>query len=156
MGRNRTYFLLDSKQLYEELFNSSNVSQNTTRLRRFIADEVGECCDTDVAVRLDDLNTLTETVPEDYESDLTALKTLGNETRYRIVRLLAAAENELCVCEITPLFDVSESAVSHALSDLTDAGLVTRRKEGTWRYYQLTTSAEQLVEALDIARCNTE
>ena len=132
------------------------MAQDTTRLRRFMADEVGECCDADVEARLDGLNSLTAAIPEDYERDLTALKTLGNETRYRIVRLLAAAEDELCVCEITPLFDVSESAVSHALSDLTDAGLITRRKEGTWRYYRLTTGAERLVEALDVERGGSE
>lgn len=119
-------------------------------------DEVDGCCDADVTARLNDLSALTATIPEDYESDLVALKTLGNETRYRIVRLLAAVEDELCVCEITPLFDVSESAVSHALSDLTDAGLLTRRKDGTWRYYRTTESAEQLVEALDVARGDTE
>lgn len=132
------------------------MSESNTRLRRLIADEVGECCDTDVEKRLDELNELTAGVPEDYESDLSALKTLGNDTRYSIVRLLATADEELCVCEFTPLLDVSESAVSHALSDLTDAGLVSRRKEGTWRYYGTTTRAEKLVAALDETRGEDE
>lgn len=131
------------------------MAQDTTRLRRFIEDGADGCCDADVETRLNDLNSLTAAVPEDYERDVATLKTLGNETRYRIVRLLAAAEDELCVCEITPLFDVSESAVSHALSDLTAAGLLTRRKEGTWRYYRTTESAERLVDALDVSRGDT-
>ncbi|WP_458187075.1 ArsR/SmtB family transcription factor [Haladaptatus sp. NG-WS-4] len=128
------------------------MAQDRTRLRRFIEDEEGECCSVDVDARLDDLNRLTETIPEGYTTDLAALKALGNETRYRIVRLLAAAGGELCVCEITPAFDVSESAVSHALSDLTDAGLLNRRKDGTWRYYSTTARAERLVTALDATR----
>lgn len=126
--------------------------QDTARLRRLVADELGECCDTDVEQRLADLESLAESVPGDYTTDLTALQTLGNDTRYQIVRLLAATEKELCVCEFTPLLDVSESAISHALSDLTDAGLVTRRKEGTWRYYDTTVRAEHLISALDATR----
>lgn len=128
------------------------MTQETTRLRRLIEDEVGECREADLEQRLADLESLAASVPDEYTRDLNALKTLGNDTRYRIVRLLAAADGERCVCEFTPLLDVSESAVSHALADLTDAGLVTRRKEGTWRYYETTDRAERLVSALDATR----
>jgi DNA-binding transcriptional ArsR family regulator len=128
------------------------MAQDTTRLRRLIADEVGECCDADVAARLDELEALAASTPADVDADLDALSTLGDGTRHRIVRLLSAADGELCVCEFSPLLDVSESAVSHALSDLTDAGLLTRRKEGTWRYYRTTERADRLVDALDATR----
>lgn len=84
------------------MLNYLIVGSDTTRLRRFIADEAGECCDGDVGARLADLDALSDEVPTDYDTDLTALKSLGSETRYRIVRMLAAAERELCVCEITP------------------------------------------------------
>ena len=137
------------------MFNHSIMAQDTTRLRRLIADESGDCCDADVEARLEDIDALTDRVPEGHARDLDALKTLGNGTRYRIVRLLAAAD-ELCVCEITPAFDVSESAVSHALSDLVDAGLLSRRKQGIWRYYRTTARAERLVEALDATRGDGE
>jgi len=128
------------------------MSQETQRLRRLVEDEVGGCCDADVDARLDELAALTETVPDRTDADRTALGTLGDETRYCIVRLLDAAEGELCVCEFSPLLDVSDSAISHALSDLTDAGLVVRRKEGKWRYYRPTERAERLVDALDATR----
>lgn len=128
------------------------MSRSKARLRRLLSDKLGECCDADIEQRLTELEELTETVPKNHQSDLRTLKTLGNDTRYEIVRLLTAAEDELCVCEITPFMDVSESAVSHALSDLMDAGLVTRRKDGTWRYYEPTERAEQLVAALDSTR----
>ncbi|MFB6296823.1 MAG: ArsR/SmtB family transcription factor [Halobacteriales archaeon] len=126
--------------------------QNRTRLRRLIADEIGECCEGDVEKRLDDLEALAGAVPEEPEPDLWALKTLGDGTRHELARLLVAAEGELCVCELAPLVDVSESAVSHALSDLAEAGLVTRRKEGTWRYYDATDRARALLSALDATR----
>jgi len=128
------------------------VSQQTERLERLVAEELGECCEADVEDRLDSLRACRSRIPEDPEPDLTALKTLGNETRYTIVRLLTAAGRELCVCEINPVVDVSDSATSHALSDLHDAGLVTRRKEGTWRYYEATDRAEALLAALDGTR----
>lgn len=125
-----------------------------SRLRRLVAEEIGECCAGDVEERLDDLDALAEAVPEGPAPDLRALKTLGDGTRHEITRLLAASEGELCVCELAPLVDVSESAVSHALSDLTEAGLVTRRKAGTWRYYDATDRARALLDALDATREN--
>ena len=128
------------------------MATNDQRLRRLVAEEVGACCDEDVEARLDALASLTRDVPDDVEADLAALSALGSETRYRIVRALAAADGELCVCEINPLVDVSDSAVSHALSDLHDAGLVVREKRGTWRYYRTTGRAEALLNALDATR----
>jgi len=125
---------------------------NHSRLRRLLVDEVGECCDADVEERLAALRSLAGAIPDAPTADLAAMKALGNDTRHRIVRLLAAADGPLCVCEIDPLVDVSDSAVSHALSDLADAGLVSREKRGTWRYYEATDRAVALLDALDGTR----
>lgn len=122
------------------------------RLRRRIADELGRCYDEDLEQRVEALESLAAAVPAGRRSDLAALRAMGDATRHRLVRLLAASETERCVCELTPLVDVSESAVSHALSDLVSAGLVTRRKEGSWRYYGATDRAEALLDALDRTR----
>jgi DNA-binding transcriptional ArsR family regulator len=125
----------------------------TERIERLITEESGECCAADVEERLDTLREYRSSVAgDDYTGDLNALKTLGDDTRYEIVRLLTAAGRELCVCEIDPVVDVSDSAISHALSDLREAGLVTRRKDGTWRYYEATERAEALLAALDDTR----
>jgi ArsR family transcriptional regulator len=128
----------------------------STRLRRLLDDRMEECCEADVEERIDDLQTLERGLPDDAGTDLTALGTLSDDTRYRIARYLSAAEGELCVCELSPLVAVSDSAVSHALSDLTGAGLVTRRKEGQWRYYDTTDRADGLLDALDSTRGSTE
>jgi DNA-binding transcriptional ArsR family regulator len=128
------------------------MANQTERLERLVAEEIGECCEGDVEARLRSLRSFRSKGPDRAEADLSALKTLGNETRYRIVRLLTAADRALCVCEITPVVDVSDSAISHALSDLSDAGLVTRRKEGTWRYYEPTDRAAAVLTALDETR----
>lgn len=86
------------------------------------------------------------------EADVRTLSALANETRYRLLRAIAAADGEVCVCELVDAVDADQSAVSHALSALHDAGLVSRRKEGRWRYYRTTGAAETLVGALDAAR----
>ncbi len=128
------------------------MGSQTGRLERLITEESGGCCEADIEERLDSLRSYQSETPTSPDADLTALKTLGNDTRYNIVRLLTAANRELCVCEINPIVDVSDSAISHALSDLYDAGLVTRRKDGTWRYYETTDRAEALLTALDETR----
>jgi DNA-binding transcriptional ArsR family regulator len=127
---------------------------STDRLRRYVADECGSCTDEDLSDRLAELEALNEAADEsDLETDIELLSALGNETRYKIVRMLHAADDdELCVCEFSPLLDVSDSAISHALSKLTDAGLVTRRKEGKWRMYRATPRANAVFVALDGSR----
>ena len=105
------------------------------RLQRLLEEDRGG--DVRAADRLAELERLAEAATgPDVESDLAALTALANDTRYRIVSLLAAEDDELCVCEFAPLLDVSDSAISHALSDLHDAGLVSRRKEGRSYIYR--------------------
>ena len=126
------------------------------RLRRLLEDELDDCCEADVVDRLAELETLSTAIPPDPTPDLLALSTLGDSTRHRLARLLVAADGELCVCELAPLVDVGDSAVSHALTDLADAGLASRRKSGTWRYYRATERAERIVAALDATRERSE
>jgi DNA-binding transcriptional ArsR family regulator len=125
------------------------MSRSRNRLERLLSEELGQCCDDDVDRRLDALSDLESTaLPADVADHVTALTALASDTRYRIARLLAAGD-ELCVCELSPLLDVSASAVSHALADLREAGLIERRKEGRWRYYRTTARAEAIIDALD-------
>lgn len=126
---------------------------STERLQRYLSDESGSCGDTEVAQRLAELEELDAAAGgPDLEADVSVLSALANETRYKIVRILHIADEELCVCEFSPLLDVSDSAISHALSQLTDAGLLTRRKDGKWRKYRTTARANALLIALDGSR----
>jgi ArsR family transcriptional regulator len=81
--------------------------------------------------------------------EVEVLSALANATRYGAVRLLAAADGEVCACDLAPPLDVSQSAVSHALTRLYKAGLVERRKQGRWRYYRTTPLAESLLSGFD-------
>jgi len=119
------------------------------RLKALVADEIDDCCDEDVEEKREELRGLRGTVEETFDAeDVRALSALGDETRYRVVRALVE-EDEMCVCEFDPVLDVSESAVSHALSTLRDAGMVERKKRGRWRYYEATEKAEAVLEALE-------
>lgn len=122
----------------------------TQRLHRYLEDELGECRPEDVDERITELDTLETvlTAPR-LDADLELLAALDNETRYKLVRLLVAADSELCVCELNAMVDASESAISHALATLADAGLVTRRKDGRWRKYRPTNAATSLITLLD-------
>ncbi|MFW5934834.1 MAG: metalloregulator ArsR/SmtB family transcription factor [Halolamina sp.] len=117
-------------------------------LRRRIEDDVGECCDADVRQRLAELDDLAASAAGD-DGAPDAFAVLGNDTRSRLARILSTADGELCVCELDPVVDVSSSAVSHALADLVDAGLATRRKDGNWRYYDSTDLADDLLAVAD-------
>ncbi|MFD1633085.1 ArsR/SmtB family transcription factor [Haloplanus ruber] len=126
------------------------MAQGTDRLRRYLADELGECRSEDVERRLDELGTLEAALgAARVDAELDVLSALANETRYTLVRVLVAAGEELCVCELHPIVDVSESGLSHALSRLVDAGLVEGRKDGRWKKYRATNRAVALVTLLD-------
>ena len=87
--------------------------------------------------------------------DIRTLAALGNETRYEALRLIAETDDGVCVCELEPALGVSQGAVSQALSRLYTAGLVTRRKDGRWRYYNATPQADRLLNVLDEIRSTT-
>ncbi|AGN00686.1 putative transcription regulator [Salinarchaeum sp. Harcht-Bsk1] len=89
-------------------------------------------------------------------ADVQLLSAAGNDTRYELLRRIAGAETDVCVCDLEAAVGVSQSAVSQALSRLSAAGLVTRRKEGSWRYYGTTPVAEALLDTLDDLRAATE
>lgn len=63
-------------------------------------------------------------------------KALGDETRLRIVHLLAH-RGELCVCDVESILDISQSKASRHLTYLRHAGIVEDRRDGTWVYYRV-------------------
>jgi len=126
------------------------MAQTSERLRRYLDDELGECRNEDVERRLDELGTLEAAIgTAQVDAELDVLSALSNETRYTLVRVLVAAREELCVCELNAVVDVTESGLSHALSKLVDAELVDGRKDGRWKKYRATNRAIALVTVLE-------
>src|SRR3982751_4595793 len=87
-----------------------------------------------VAVGFDDLNG--------------ALKAAGEETRLRILVLLAEAE--LTVSDLTEILRQSQPRISRHLKLLVEAGLVLRFREGAWAFFRVgeQSAAAELARSL--------
>ena len=62
-------------------------------------------------------------------------KALADPIRVQLVDVLRKAAGDVCVCELLPLFDVSQPTLSHHLKKLRDAGVVGVERRGLWAYY---------------------
>lgn len=62
-------------------------------------------------------------------------KIIGDPTRSKII--LALLNNELCVCDIANILNMSKSSISHQLSKLKEFGVLKSRREGRVVYYLL-------------------
>jgi len=71
-------------------------------------------------------------------------RALGDETRVRIVALLA--HGELCVCHIEQALGLSQPNASRQLSVLRAAGVVDSRRDGTWVYYRIADQQHDAVQ----------
>jgi ArsR family transcriptional regulator len=68
-------------------------------------------------------------------------KALGDPIRLQLVDVLRRHAGKVCVCELTPLFDVGQPTVSHHLRVLREAGLVDSERRGLWAYYYVIPDA---------------
>jgi ArsR family transcriptional regulator len=62
-------------------------------------------------------------------------KALADETRLRIMRLLAITNRQVCVCEFVDALELPQYQVSKHLNILKNANLVEGERRGTWVYY---------------------
>jgi ArsR family transcriptional regulator len=62
-------------------------------------------------------------------------RALGDPVRVQLVDVLRKHAGKVCVCELVPLFELSQPTVSHHLRVLRDAGIVGYEKRGLWAYY---------------------
>lgn len=73
-------------------------------------------------------------------------KLLSDETRLRILMLLL--EEELCVCQITGILDITQPTASKILSKLRDMNLVTDLRKEKYVYYKLKQNNPVLLRIL--------
>ena len=91
--------------------------------------ELAQCCEPLLAGGL--------SAPE-AEDLAAAFKVLADPARLRLLSLIAGAESEeMCACDLVEPLGKSQPTVSHHLSVLTEAGLVTREKRGRWAWYRI-------------------
>lgn len=82
---------------------------------------------------------LSAALSEEESQDLAgAFKVLADPVRLRLLSLIgSSAEGEVCACDLVEPLGRSQPTVSHHLSVLHDAGLVTREKRGRWVWYSV-------------------
>src|SRR2546423_8853592 len=68
-------------------------------------------------------------------------KALGDPIRLQLVDVLRKHAGKVCVCELVPLFDVSQPTLSHHLKKLRDAGILDSERRGLWAYYYVIPEA---------------
>jgi ArsR family transcriptional regulator len=76
-------------------------------------------------------------------------KALGDPVRLRLLSLIGAHRGgEVCVCDLTTAFDLTQPTISHHLKVLREAGIITSERRGTWVYYRLVPAALERMASL--------
>ncbi|MER5301157.1 metalloregulator ArsR/SmtB family transcription factor [Streptomyces lasiicapitis] len=99
---------------------------------------------------------LTEPMGEGQAVELAKVfKALGDPVRLRLLSMIASrAGGEICVCDLTPAFDLSQPTISHHLKLLKRAGLIDSERRGTWVYYRLLSEMTDRLAAILADRPN--
>lgn len=83
------------------------------------------------------------------EERVRVLKALADPTRLQVLSMLIGAPNgEVCGCGLNKPLQLSQSTVSYHLKILIDAGLVCRRRSGTWMWYAACSQHRDLLSVL--------
>lgn len=101
---------------------------------------VAECCPGLLAAPLNE---------QDAGELARVFKALGDPVRLRLLSLIASRDGgEVCVCDLTPAFALSQPTISHHLKLLREAGLIGSERRGTWVYYWLLPESTDRLAAI--------
>jgi ArsR family transcriptional regulator, arsenate/arsenite/antimonite-responsive transcriptional repressor len=76
-------------------------------------------------------------------------RALGDPVRLRLVSLIGAHQGgEVCVCDLTSAFSLTQPTISHHLKVLREAGIIDSERRGTWVYYRLVPATLERMGAL--------
>ena len=66
------------------------------------------------------------------------LKAVADPTRLQILALIReGTDSKACTCDLTGPLNLSQPTISHHMKKLTEVGLLTAEKRGTWVYYSI-------------------
>jgi ArsR family transcriptional regulator len=66
------------------------------------------------------------------------LKAVADPTRLQILALIRQGEDsKACTCDLTGPLNLSQPTISHHMKKLTEVGLLTAERKGTWVYYSI-------------------
>jgi ArsR family transcriptional regulator len=111
------------------------VPETKESLQRLVSSGKCDCCN--IGEYVDQLDKLAEDVANAKDAKIRGrfFKALGDESRQRIIALLAV--REMCVCELMSALKMTQPTTSHHLKILEDAEIVKSRKDGKWVFYSL-------------------
>jgi ArsR family transcriptional regulator len=78
--------------------------------------------------------------PRDVENAAAVFKALSDETRLRIISAISHME-EMCECNIVPVFGLSQPTISYHLKVLREAGLIVSERRGQWVWHRVNQKA---------------
>ena len=70
-----------------------------------------------------------------YVEYTSVFKALSDETRLKIIEMISCGE--MCACHILDEFSISQSTLSYHMKILSDCGIVSARRDGSWMKYTL-------------------
>ncbi len=73
----------------------------------------------------------------DAERVAAVARALAEPLRVTILDVLRRSPEEVCQCELVPLFGIPQSTLSHHIKKLADAGLVQVERRHRWAYYSV-------------------
>ena len=68
-------------------------------------------------------------------------RALADPVRVQLIDVLRRHAGQVCVCELVPLFEISQPTLSHHLKKLRDEGIVGVERHGLWAYYYVLPDA---------------
>lgn len=76
-------------------------------------------------------------------------KVLSDPVRLRLLSLIASVpEGEVCACEMTEPLGRSQATISHHLSVLVNARLITREQRGKWAWFRIAPGRDEFVRSV--------
>ncbi|HEX7099086.1 MAG TPA: metalloregulator ArsR/SmtB family transcription factor [Acidimicrobiia bacterium] len=87
--------------------------------------------------------------PEEAEESANDFKVLADPVRLRLLSIIASVpEGEICACDLIDPIGRSQATVSHHLSVLTRAGLITREQRGKWAWFSIAPERAEFVRTI--------
>ncbi|MPZ54743.1 MAG: metalloregulator ArsR/SmtB family transcription factor [Acidimicrobiia bacterium] len=87
--------------------------------------------------------------PASSEELADTFKVLADPVRLRLLSLIASVpEGEVCACDLNEPLNRSQATVSHHLSVLVKAGLISREQRGKWAWFRLAPDQIEFVHSV--------
>jgi ArsR family transcriptional regulator len=100
--------------------------------------EDAACCVADYAEAIRDAR-----AGDAFDAALARAKAMADESRLLALALLKR-RGSMCACEVQAALRLSHATVSHHMTLLVDAGLVTSTRRGRWAHYELTAAGKEV------------